>query len=451
MSSADDQARLFTLAQSEMGGQQAIRDNIMSRVPEWGKHENVGTLKPGTASTLRQLHPHSLQEKSEKISTDPNLAKLLLDALKIEGETHPIAYALTLLYDVVRDDTSRYDNLVEAWADRDIFMPFSNLLERPGIDNYVADKAAFMLSGLMCRGPKKFSTDQIKYFVSGLVSGRYTVSEAGKLEGLGNLLKIENFRQLVWEAPGAIDVVFKHLDPDKSAAILYKAAFCVWLLSFSKPMIASLVARGAVKSLRRVLAESRVEKVVRVCIHTLTNLMADENAMEQVVELNTLQVLQLLEYEKWRDPEMYDEIRDGIASLQSKIKLYSNFERYEKEMEKGELKWSFLHQEKFWYENVMKFEQDEFKPIKKLVAILKNPSADPTTLAVACHDLGEFGRLHPMGKKILGKLGVKETTMLLMSHNTKEVAREALLCVQKLMLERWQDVGSSTAAPANGK
>lgn len=61
------------------------------------------------------------------------------------------------------------------------------------------------------------------------------------------------------------------------------------------------------------------------------------------------------------------------------------------------MRWSFLHSNKFWHQNVMHFEENEFLAVKKLAMLLR--SQDLVTSAVACFDLGEFARLHPMGKK----------------------------------------------------
>ena len=78
--------------------------------------------------------------------------------------------------------------------------------------------------------------------------------------------------------------------------------------------------------------------------------------------------------------------------------------------------------------------------IDQLISILKTGGAggdnSPTTLAVACHDIGEFARLHPMGRKICVSKGAKERVLDLMSSQDRELAREALLCVQKLMLTK---------------
>ena len=55
------------------------------------------------------------------------------------------------------------------------------------------------------------------------------------------------------------------------------------------------------------------------------------------------QILTLLEFEKWRDAEMYDEIRACIFALDLKIRQFNNFDRYLLELDKGKLKWSVLH------------------------------------------------------------------------------------------------------------
>lgn len=55
--------------------------------------------------------------------------------------------------------------------------------------------------------------------------------------------------------------------------------------------------------------------------------------------------------------------------------------------------------EKFWRENVLCFEKDEFLCVRKIANLLEDSSSSSTTRAIACHDLGEFARLHPAGKK----------------------------------------------------
>ncbi len=64
------------------------------------------------------------------------------------------------------------------------------------------------------------------------------------------------------------------------------------------------------------------------------------------------------------------------------------------------------------------------------------PFAQVKTLAVGCHDLGQFIVNHPQGRYIVNDLRGKELVMRLLGHSDAEVQKQALLCVQKLMLSK---------------
>merc|ERR1711879_777156 len=173
----------------------------------------------------------------------------------------------------------------------------------------------------------------------------------------------------------------------------------------------------------------------------LRNLLKNKDLCEEIVESHVLETVQGLEYEKWRDTELYDEIREMIALISHEVTEFSNFDRNERELATGTLAWGFVHTSKFWAENVMKFQEHDFAALKKLALCLS--SADTVTLAVACHDIGEFVALHPLGKRKIAELNVKDRVMKLMASTDsahREVRREALLCCQKIMLNKWQDL-----------
>merc|ERR1712137_155374 len=198
-----------------------------------------------------------------------------------------------------------------------------------------------------------------------------------------------------------------------------------------------------IQKLKGIVVNSRTEKVVRMCLTVLKNLLNVKAVSEQIAEEGLLEAVQQLEYEKWRDTELYDEIRDTAQLIAAKVQEISNFERYEKELQTGKLHWGFIHSSKFWSENVHKFETNDFGAIKHLAELLNNFQTDKTTLAVCCHDIGEFVTLHPLGKRKVAGLHIKERVMKLMSSTDnadREVRREALLCCQKIMLNKWQDV-----------
>jgi V-type H+-transporting ATPase subunit H len=262
------------------------------------------------------------------------------------------------------------------------------------------------------------------------------------LEAVTNMLKAEHLRAMVWAHHGVADRIFA-VQKTANSSLVYRSVFAIWMLSFDKTTSAALKSRKAIKHIKDILSVSRVEKVVRLCLTVLRNFLADKSLCEEIVEEGTLEVVQQLEYEKWRDAELYDDIRDVSAKIALEVSNLSNYDRYERELATGKLSWGFIHSSKFWAENVLKFETNDFRSLKLLAGLIQGSNTDPTTLAVACHDIGEFVSLHPSGKKKIAQLKVKERVMELMGSTDpahREVRREALLCCQKIMLNKWQDI-----------
>ncbi|CDJ57653.1 vacuolar ATP synthase subunit h, putative [Eimeria maxima] len=160
--------------------------------------------------------------------------------------------------------------------------------------------------GLWCSRSRtsRFTDEEIQYFIQGLVGGRFPVSEAGRLDALVNILKIDTWRPFVWDTRNVPDLLLKNLSLMQPPSVVYKAVFCVWLLSFHEGFPNQLTETGILKATCEVLKESRVEKIVRVGLHVIDNFLSCEDAVEIIIEENLAQILTLLEFEKWRDADM---------------------------------------------------------------------------------------------------------------------------------------------------
>merc|ERR1712039_70770 len=258
-----------------------------------------------------------------------------------------------------------------------------------------------------------------------------------------NLLKADTFRNVVWSFPGVAERVLKIEPKTDSASYLYRCVFAIWMLSFDAEIPKQLKQHDVVTKMKGIIIHSKTEKVVRLSLTVLKNFLTSKAMSEDIAEEGLHEAVQNLEYEKWRDADLYEEIRDTSQLIGQKVQEISNFDRYEKELQTGKLKWGFVHSSKFWSENVNKFETNDFRAIKQLTALLNDMRTDKTTLAVVCHDLGEFVTLHPLGKRKINQLQVKDRIMNLMSSTDpeeREVRREALLCCQKIMLNKWNEI-----------
>jgi V-type H+-transporting ATPase subunit H len=316
------------------------------------------------------------------------------------------------------------------------------LLGRPNIDTFTADKAVQVLTAIMAHAKDNaFTIQQVKLITTNLVAGQYRASQVGVLDGLSNLLKQDTYRRSVFEVFGIVEKILAV--SVESPGALYRALFCLWVSSFNEDVLVRILAPRAdsiVALLKSTFTDCRVEKILRIALAVVTNLVNAPSFSVAMVESGIVHAIQPLEYEKWRDAELYDAIRGAANRVAAETSRHSNFERYEKELRGESLKWGFIHSEKFWLENVNQFEKDNFAPVAQLVKLLA--SSDPETQAVACHDLGEFARLHPSGRRVIAKLNGKNAVMALMTNGTREVSKEALLCTQKLMLNQWQKVNA---------
>jgi V-type H+-transporting ATPase subunit H len=114
----------------------------------------------------------------------------------------------------------------------------------------------------------------------------------------------------------------------------------------------------------------------------------------------------------------------------------------------GKLEWSPVHRtDRFWAENAQRLDENNYELVKvrdgvarrggaearcvvappatcachagapeQILAELLERSQDKLVLAVAAHDVGEYVRFHPRGKRIIERLGLKSRVMQMMVH-----------------------------------
>ncbi|CAL5422064.1 unnamed protein product [Camellia sinensis] len=267
---------------------------------------------------------------------------------------------------------------------------------------------------------------------------------------LATLLKEPMARSSFVQADG-VKLLIPLISPastQQSIQLLYETCLCVWLLSYYEPAIEYLATSRTLARLTDVVRGSTKEKVVRVVVLTLRNLLPKGTFGAQMVDLGLPQVVQSLKAQAWSDEigilmmrmafssfkdllEALNQLEDG---LKDNIKKLSSFDKYKQEVLLGHLDWSPMHKDPiFWRDNITNFEENDFQILRVLVTIL-DTSSDPRALAVACFDLSQFIQYYPAGRIIVTDLKAKERVMKLMDHENAEVTKNALLCIQRLFL-----------------
>lgn len=229
--------------------------------------------------------------------------------------------------------------------------------------------------------------------------------------------------------------------------IYYQVIFCLWLLSFVsqqehntviiKSVSQSLEEAAVPRRLTNALREASAEKVVRISLATLRNILKMSVTLrKEMVGAGLVNALQSLCFRKWNDEDIREDLGVLAEALESELASMSNFDVYRAEVLSGALEWTPAHRDDmFWEENVDKLERNQQEVLRCLVRLLQE-STDEIVLAVACNDLSKFIKFHPRGRIIAQSLGVKARLMELMVSGEGDVRRYALNCVQVLMI-RW--------------
>lgn len=276
------------------------------------------------------------------------------------------------------------------------------------------------------------------------------------LSGVGTFLSTDDNRFMFCKVSSATvsggrgpTVLAALLDRDVGlpVQIYYQAVFCIWLLTFAnqqeehsivlETITQSLEEAAVPRRLTNVLREVSAEKVVRISLSTLRNILKMSPTLrKEMVGAGLVGALQSLCLRRWNDEDIRDDLGVLAEALENELASMSNFDVYRAEVLSGALEWTPAHRdEMFWRENVEKLERSQQEVLRCLVRLL-HESYDGTVLAVACNDLAQFIKFHPRGRAIAQSLGVKSRLMELMVKGEGDVRRYALNCVQVLMI-RW--------------
>eukprot|EP00644_Phytophthora_capsici_P010322 jgi/Phyca11/573119/estExt2_Genewise1.C_PHYCAscaffold_510194 len=254
------------------------------------------------------------------------------------------------------------------------------------------------------------------------------------------LLRNEKLR-IVFVKLGGVPPVVDLLESSQNRAQLaYELTFILWTLAFCDEAMEKFVAAKALDAIVQQVAAAPREKVVRVALEALQNLLGKLSGFfnERMIDSGLLKTLNNMRERKWADEDIVKGIQAVRDVLIREYKELNTMERYEKELRTGTLNWGLLHTDKFWKDNFMTFENKEFELIRLLIELLE--SDDPKTVSVALFDLGEFVRFYPNGKHIAKRLGAKKVAMKLMTHENAEVQKQALQCISKMMVNKWEFV-----------
>ncbi|TQD80587.1 hypothetical protein C1H46_033839 [Malus baccata] len=172
-----------------------------------------------------------------------------------------------------------------------------------------------------------------------------------------------------------------------------------------------------------VVKNSTKEKVVRVVVLTLRNLLSKGTFGAQMVDLGLPQIIQNLKAQAWSE-ELLVGSPGGIKSTGRGSEVDHPESVGESNLVVATQGGSCVLFVISW---IALFFQDS-------VGFHSMEKCDPRALAVACFDISVFVQQRPAGSSIGTDLKAKERVIKLMNHESAEVSKNALLCIQRLFL-----------------
>lgn len=377
-------------------------------------------------------------------------AKTFLNLLGHISKDQTLQYILTMIDDMLQEDKTRVEIFKEYCRKKkeSVWGPFLNLLNRP--DGFIMNMTSRIVAKIACWSRELMDGTDLHFYLTWLrdqmksPGNEYAQSVARCLQ---MMLRIDEYRFAFVSVDG-ISTLVSVLSSGVNFQIQYQLTFCLWVLTFN-PMLAEKMNKfGVIPVLADILNESVKEKVTRIILATLRNLVEKADDPEIIcgnaiamVHSKVLKQLDILQGHKFDDADIVEDIEFLLAKLHSSIQDLSSFDEYSTEIKCGRLEWSPVHKsEKFWHENAGRLNEKNYELLKILINLLET-SRDPLVLSVAAHDIGEYVRHYPRGKHVLEQLGGKQMVMQHLTHEDSSVRYEALLAVQKLMVHNWEYLG----------
>uniref|UniRef100_A0A3P8PS92 V-type proton ATPase subunit H n=1 Tax=Astatotilapia calliptera TaxID=8154 RepID=A0A3P8PS92_ASTCA len=353
-------------------------------------------------------------------------AKTFLNLMAHISKEQTVQYILTLIDDTLQENHQRVNIFFDyakktkntAWS---YFLPMLNRQ-----DLFTVHMAARIIAKLAAWGRDLMEGSDLNYYfnwiksqlssqnlhgtgpetsigagtISPSESSQYVQCVAGCLQ---LMLRINEYR-FAWVEADGVNCITAVLSNKCGFQLQYQMIFCVWLLAFSPQLCEQLRRYNVVPALSDILQESVKEKVTRIILAAFRNLL------EKSVERETRQ-----EY--------------ALAMIQCKVlKQLENLEQQKYDDE------DITEDIKFLLERLGESVQD-----LRILTRLLEVSDDPQVIAVAAHDIGEYVRHYPRGKRVIEQLGGKQLVMNHMHHEDQLVRYNALLAVQKLMVHNWYE------------
>ncbi|KAJ1336954.1 hypothetical protein BSLG_006714 [Batrachochytrium salamandrivorans] len=403
-------------------------------------YQRAGLITESELAQIRQFEKSPSTALSQAGGDYVNLFVALLGKL-VRADT--LQSILTLLGDALRESPESADlffkdgkqPFVVLFRGRLTFLCLPSLLKKD--DEFVQLKAMSLSTQLALKYAKTHApidaSDPLNWIAFSLTSSNPNIVDLAS-QFLQELLSVVEYRQSFYDLPGGMESLVGAMQKTPiTAQLQYQLVYSIWMTSFSENVAKDIQRKHKIFHLLADMARAAIkEKVVRVVVSTIRNLMtkAPEENITAMLGNKILGLCETLATRKFSDTEINDDLQFVVEELARNVASMTTFDEYASEVRSGRLEWSPPHlSEQFWKTNAPRLVEGDYDLVKLLATLLAT-SKDPVILSVASHDIGQYAKYCPTGKRAIQEMGAKTKVMELMSHENADVRYHALISVQ---------------------
>lgn len=459
--------------------------NIRTRSISWTSFVKANYLSSENMAVLKSVTSVNDQEDPASrvdvlIKDLPTYSKVLLDSITDISKNKSKYLDLTkILLVILYDGLTFIDNSVpEHTMTHEImkisknnpYPPFVEILESSSSGEQDSNQDEFVISILCAHilifflttnppSSKKTASELVstvlKFIQDGLVTSSNAQYRFLGVQLLKELLSVKEFRDIYIKKTEYLDALIKiMLDKNVELQMRYLSIYCLWTLTFDSKtnQLLTTDAKYAeiIPTMFKFSNDAVKEKVVRLSISILINFLdvssSSSKSQTEIIKkfllANGLTIVKNLIERKWSDNELKDDLNTLYDLLNDSIKSLTNFDEYENEIKTKHLLWSPCHKNsEFWYDNIDKFKENNWKLLKSLISLLSDDNSAPDAnvnqlyinQSIICYDLSMLIKVAPEVVKVINSFGTKTKIMTLMNSPNSNVKFEALRTTQLLV------------------
>ncbi|KAJ2125238.1 H(+)-transporting V1 sector ATPase subunit H [Coemansia sp. RSA 720] len=420
----------------------------------WEGYSRAGLISSDELHQLKDFQKQLVQlvessENSVSLATHVPLLVLLTEKL---SSVDALQYLLVVLDELAERDVESVRALANDMDN--VSRALFRCMDKK--DDYLGLKACKILTGIAVTCNVEAAFGRMFVYLEKSMRSELTSVVDVALQVVQSALRVPRARSILYNEAGClaqmIDVLKRTVSGTKTGAgrgvvavsqTQYEVVFCLWLLTFERHVAVTIDRKFDVVSTMVEIARSAVkEKVVRIIVATWANMAQHSVNVPGLLVARVPACLETLRVGRnFNDEDLKQTLTDLTDTMAEHTGVMTSWDEYVNQLKSGKLEWSGWHRsEQFWKIHVAKMDENDHRIVRLLARVLAAPESTDTSVAVACHDLSQYVKYNPEGKKFVAKVGAKQRVMTLMTEGaTAEIKYEALMCVQQIMLNAWRN------------